>query len=154
MTAWEISVRCREKEPEESDPQSGPESRSHFPAADGADTGGPWLLLCPPALSSIPAPEGWGPGDAAREPPRSSGPPRPQQCKPCPAAAGFPAARASFIPSLLAFLWLVKVKRGLKCYSHSVYFAGAQNFLFIIRALLSSTVYAGLGSLQAPARDS
>lgn len=58
------------------------------------------------------------------------------------------------MPPLLAFLWLVKVKRGLKCYSHSVYFAGAQNFLFIIRALPSSKVYAGLGSLQAPARDS
>lgn len=49
------------------------------------------------------------------------------------------------MPPPLAFLWLVKVKRGLKCYSHSVYFAGAQDFLFIIRALLSSKVYAGLG---------
>lgn len=40
MTAWEISVRCWEKEPEESDSKSGPESRSHLPAAEGADTEG------------------------------------------------------------------------------------------------------------------
>lgn len=141
MTAWEISVRCWEKEPEESDSKSGPESRSHLPAAEGADTEGPG---CSSAPQPRPASRHQGLGVLGMLP---GSPPQlgAARCKPCPAAAGFPAARASFMPPLLAFLWLVKVKRGLKCYSHSVYFAGAQNFLFIIRALLSSKVYVGLG---------
>lgn len=76
-----------------------------------------------------------------------------QKC--CPAAAGFITVGAISTPSLPAsFLRLVKVKRGLKCcYSHSVYFAGAQNFLLVIRALLNGNVPAGPGSLQAPVRD-
>lgn len=72
----------------------------------------------------------------------------------CPAAAGFITVRAISTPSLPPpFLRLVKVKRGLKCYSHSVYFAGAQNFLLIIRALLNGNVPLGPGSLQSPVQD-
>lgn len=74
--------------------------------------------------------------------------------KRCPAAAGSMTVRAISTPSLPPpFLRLVKVKLGLKCYSHRVYFTGAQNFLLIIRALLNSNGPVGPGSPQAPVRD-
>jgi len=99
-----------------------------------------------------------GRGDQPSDPGR--GKERRGQCHSPAGGSGCPSLGASSHSGLFPhprspcpFPRLVKVKWGLKCYSHRAYFAGAQNILFLIKALLNSKVPAGAGSLQAPVQD-